>query len=511
MIGHEPLAVPSAPPATPTPLLRLEAVGKRYGGVQALDDVSLELHRGEVHCLIGENGSGKSTLIKIVSGVVTPEPGAVLAFDGAPVAALTPAEAKRHGVQVIFQDLSLFPNLSVAENIGFDRQLGAAFGLAQRAGLAPPAAAALAQIGVALDPWAKVESLPIAQRQLVAIARALAAEARLIIMDEPTASLTSTEVEALLGVVRGLKAQGLCVVFVSHRLDEVRKVADRVTVLRDGRKIGTFEADTVDAHRLAFLMTGQRFEYAVKAAPGSGLRPVLEVRGLTRAGDFYDIDLTIGAGEVVGLTGLLGAGRTELALALFGMNPPDAGQITVNGQPVQLRTNQAAIRAGIAYVSEDRLSLGLVMRQSIGANIAVTVLDRLVGGLGLLDIERRGATVTRWIDELRIKVDRASDPVSSLSGGNQQRVVLAKWMATEPRVLLLDSPTVGVDVAAKNGIYQIVDQLAARGVAVLLVSDEIAEVFHHCHRVLVMRQGRIVAERVPERSSEAELDGIVHG
>lgn len=475
----------------------------------ALTDVALDLVAGEVHCLIGENGSGKSTLIKIVSGVTRPEPGGSIAFAGLPVGRLTPAEAKRLGVQVIFQDLSLFPNLSVAENIGFDRHLGKPFGLAERALLARLAATALGRIGVTLDPWRKVGTLPIAQRQLVAIGRALAADARLVVMDEPTASLTRTEVDRLLGVTRQLAGEGLCIVFVSHRLDEIRRIADRVTVLRDGRRIGTFDAAAVDAARLAELMTGESFTYGVQ--PPLPAPPVLEVQGLTRAGDFYDVSLTIGAGEVLGLVGLLGAGRTELALSLFGMNPPDAGTVRLDGSVVDLRRNRHAIRAGIAYVSEDRLTLGLNMRQSIADNLTLTVLDRLRSRLGLLDRDRRRAEVRRWIGELHIRIGDPGDPVSALSGGNQQRVVLAKWMATEPRVLLLDSPTVGVDIRAKSGIYQIVERLSGLGVVVLLITDEAAEAHHHCHRVLVMRRGRIVAEHVPAAGSEADLDRLVHG
>jgi simple sugar transport system ATP-binding protein len=477
--------------------------------VTALTGVELDLVAGEVHCLIGENGSGKSTLIKIVSGVTRPEAGGSIAFAGEPAGRLTPAEAKRLGVQVIFQDLSLFPNLSVAENIGFDRHLGRPFGLAERGALVRLAETALGGIGVRLDPWRKVGTLPIAQRQLVAIGRALAADARLVIMDEPTASLTRTEVDRLLAVTRQLAAEGLCIVFVSHRLDEIRRIADRVTVLRDGRRIGTFAAGEVDARRLAELMTGESFSYATK--PPVQVLPAVEVRGLSRAGDFYDVSLTVGAGEVLGLIGLLGAGRTELALSLFGMSPPDTGSVRVAGQAVDLRRNRHAMRAGIAYVSEDRLTLGLNMRQPIGDNITLTVLDRLRSRLGLLDPGRRRAEVDHWIDELRIRVGDAEDPVSSLSGGNQQRVVLAKWMATEPRVLLLDSPTVGVDIRAKSGIYQIVERLSALGVAVLLITDEASEAHHHCHRVLVMRRGRIVAEHVPATSSEAALDRLVHG
>lgn len=496
------------PPEMTTPLLRLERVSKRYGGVQALADVGFELFAGEVHCLVGENGSGKSTLIKIVSGVIRPEPGSVVAFDGKVMEHLTPAGAKRHGVQVIYQDLSLFPNLTVAENIGFDRNLAGLF--ARPSGSRKAAGAALARIGVRLDLDETVNRMPIAQRQLVAIARALASDARLLIMDEPTASLTKTEVDHLLQVVRDLKRSGMCVVFVSHRLEEIRAIADRATVLRDGRLVGTYPAAGLSQDRISELMTGQRFEYQVKP-PLEDDRPiVLDVDRLTRSGDFHDISFQLRRGEVLGITGLLGAGRTELALSLFGMNRPDRGQVRLEGRPLQLQSNRDAIREGIAYVSEDRLTLGLVMRQSIASNLTLSVLRRLTNAFGLIDQKRYQETVAHWIREFRVKIGDPDDPVSSLSGGNQQRIVLGKWVATEPRVLILDSPTVGVDISAKNAIYGIVDQLAERGVAVILISDEVSEVYHHAHRILVMRQGRLVADFDPHRTDMTAIDRVVH-
>ena len=491
-----------------TPFLRLQRIGKRYGGVQALADVDLDLIAGEVHCLVGENGSGKSTLIKIVSGVVRPEPGGTIAFQGQVVERLSPADAKHRGVQVIYQDLSLFPNLTVAENIAFDRHLRGL--VVDAAGGRLAAVAALERIAVHLDLDERLVHLPIAQRQLVAIARALAADARLLIMDEPTASLTKTEVERLLSVVRDLKRTGLCIVFVSHRLDEVQAIADRATVLRDGRKVGTYPATELDPARISELMTGERFTYGSKQRLPDGSPVVLEVVGLTRAGDFHEVDFELRQGEVLGITGLLGAGRTELALALFGMNRPDCGVVRLNGQALRLHSNRDAIRAGIAYVSEDRLTLGLVMRQSIAANLTLSILKRLANAVGLIDAKRYDEAVGRGVSDFRIKVGDVDDPVTSLSGGNQQRVVLSKWIATGPKVLILDSPTVGVDIAAKHAIYGIVDQLAERGVAVILISDEVPEVYHHAHRVLVMRQGRLVGGFDPNNSDIADIDRLVH-
>ncbi len=490
--------------------LDLRGVSKRFGGVTALDKVDFDLFVGEVHCLVGENGCGKSTLIKIISGVLQPEPGATMEIAGRPAAHLSPVESVHRGIQVIYQDLSLFPNLSVAENIGIGHHVDR-IGPARWGAIRASARAAMAKIGVSLDLDAPVGTLSIANRQLVAICRALAADARLVIMDEPTASLTRHEVDALLRLVLDLKAKGIATMFVSHRLDEVMEIADRVTVMRDGRKVGTYPAAEMNQKRLAFLMTGKEFHYDGLDAQAVAAEPVLEIEGLSKAGEYRDVSFTLHRGEIVGLTGLLGAGRTELALSLFGMNPPDSGQLKLDGKPVRIANNRQAIDSGIAYVSEDRLTLGLVLPQSIARNATVTVLDKLTSAFGLLRRRAEKETVDRAITGLNIKVSDPENPVRTLSGGNQQRVVLAKWIATRPRILILDSPTVGVDIANKDGIYEVMKALAAEGVAILLISDEIPEVLYHSHRILVMRQGRIVGTFMPRETSEAELRKAVNG
>jgi simple sugar transport system ATP-binding protein len=490
-------------------LIELRGISKRFGGVEALRAVDLTFEAGEVHCLVGENGSGKSTLIKIVSGVLPPEAGGHIVVEGREYPSLNPVQSTHCGIQVIYQDLSLFPNLTVAENIAIARHHGW-LGRVDWRGMHEVAGAAMSRIGVALDLDAKVADLSIAARQLVAICRAMAAQAKLLIMDEPTASLTRKEVDALLAVVRDLKSKGICVVFVSHRLDEIMEVAERVTVLRDGAKVGTYEASLINDHKLAFLMTGKEFHYELSEVDLAGRETVLSVENLSREGEYEDVSFEIRAGEVVGLIGLLGAGRTELALSLFGMSPPDSGAVRLCGASVSLRTNAEAIGKGIAYVPEDRLTLGLVLQQPIASNLGITVLGRLANRLGLLDAATIGRHVGRWIRELGIRVSRAEEPASTLSGGNQQRVVLAKWMATNPRLLILDSPTVGVDISAKDGIYEIVRRLAAEGVAVLMITDEVPEALYHSHRVLVMRQGRLTAEFLPLRSSEGEIRAAVN-
>jgi simple sugar transport system ATP-binding protein len=483
--------------------LELGNISKQFGGVRALSGIDFDVARGEVHCLAGENGSGKSTLIKIISGVQPPEPGGRIAIDGREMTRLSPSASIRAGIQVIYQDLSLFPNLTVAENIAVERHHG--LGLVRWGTIRRAAEEAMARIGVSIDPDAYVADLSIAQRQLVAICRAMANDARLVIMDEPTASLTRREVDALLTLTRELKRRDIAVVFVSHRLDEVLEIAERVTVLRNGEKRGTFDARDMTDHRLVELMTGRSFDHRPIETVPPPSPPVIEVAGLSRAGEYSDVSFAVGRGEILGITGRLGSGRTELALSLFGMSRPDAGEIRLDGRPLAMRSNRDAIDNGIAYVSEDRLSLGLVMDQPIASNIVVSVLGNLASEAGLVKPERRSGTARRWIDDLGIKISNPENPVRTLSGGNQQRVVLAKWMATRPKVLILDSPTVGVDIAAKDGIYAVVRRLAAEGLAVIMISDEIPEVFCHTHRVLVMRDGRIASEHRPLSTSEAKL------
>jgi simple sugar transport system ATP-binding protein len=488
----------------------LEGIGKRFGGTVALEGIDWSLRRGEVHCLVGENGSGKSTLIKIVAGVHAPDPGGRITIDGVAYASLSPHQAKALGIQVIFQDLSLFPNLTVLENIAVDLELGGALRAAPWRAMRSAAAAAIGRIDANLPLDARIGTLPVAQRQLVAICRGLAVNARLLVMDEPTSSLTRQEVDLLLDNIRRLKSLGVAVVFVSHRLDEVVEIAERVTVLRDGRNVGTFPAADVNDHRLAELMTGNRIEHKIAARPIDRRRPVLDVRGATRVGEFEDVTFALHQGEVLGLIGLLGAGRTELALALFGMSRLDRGDLAVEGRRLSFASNQGAIAAGIAYVSEDRLSLGVNLRQSIADNISLAVVDRLANRFGLVAPERRARLATAWVGRLNIKAPRMAAAVQTLSGGNQQRVVLAKWLATKPKVLILDGPTVGVDVRNKQGIYEVIHSLARDGMAILLISDEVSEVYYNADRVLHMRGGRIAGEFVPGTASEQAIAEAVY-
>ena len=503
----------TAPSSHPSPsasdAIRFEHVSVRFSGVRALDDVSFSVGRGEVHCLAGENGSGKSTLIKVIAGVYQAAPGARMDYFGESVAAPTPPIARRKGVAVIWQDLALFPEMTVAENIAFDGLVGASR-LVNYGAIRETARFALAKLGVQLDLNTPLRSLPISGRQVVAIARALASDARLIFMDEPTASLTQAETDHLLAVVRTLSAANVAVVFVSHRLAEVLEVSRRVTVLRDGRLVGVFDAAGMTQSRLTELMTGKRFDQTVTARDVGASPIVVEIAGLTRADEYADVNLTVRAGEIVGLIGLIGAGRTELAHTLFGMTRADTGSIRLSGSPVAFASNRDAIAAGIAYVSEDRLALGLVQPQSIADNTVITTLRKISNAGGLISDARKSAAVAKGVTEFAIKIGRPEDAVSTLSGGNQQRVVLAKWFAVSPKVLILDCPTVGVDVGARDGIYRIVRALAARGIAILMISDEAPEVFFNSDRILHMADGRIVAEFDPRRISIAELERAVY-
>ncbi len=492
------------------PALSFVGITKRFGGVTALDHVSFEVRPGEVHCLAGENGSGKTTLIKTITGVYTPDSAERMAYFGHPVEQVTPLQARRFGIDVIWQDLALFPQMSVAENIAVQAFVGNRPRLVRRGALRQQCAEVLARLGMALDLDAPLNALSIAERQVVAVARALIGQARLVFMDEPTASLTQSETDKLLAIVGKLSASGVAVVFVSHRLAEVLKVSSRVTVLRDGRLVGVYDTAGMTPSRLTELMTGKTFDHQVVARDLAAAPPVLEVHDLSRRGEFDAVSLTVRAGEVLGITGLIGAGRTELAHTLFGMTRADRGTVRLLGRTVNFASNREAIAAGVAYVSEDRLTLGLVQPQSIADNTVITVLDRVRHRSGLSSEAKKAALVAHWITELAVKIGAASDAVATLSGGNQQRIVLAKWLATQPRLLILDSPTVGVDVGARAGIFDIVRQLGRQGLAIVLISDEVPEVYFNADRVLHMAGGRIVRSFDPRASSLREIEEAVY-
>lgn len=490
----------------PQALISLTHLSKTFGGNRALSDIELSLMAGEVHCLAGTNGCGKSTLIKVISGVHAPDGGSEIRLgDSGPFSRLTPKQARDFGVQVIYQDLSLFPNLTVAENIAFEHNLGSLFGWYRAKVLRTSAARIINELAFDLPLDAMVAELSIAQRQQVAICRALVADARLVIMDEPTASLTRTEVNQLLRTVRYLREKQICVVFVSHRLDEVLEISDRVTVIRDGCKMGTWPASGMDGHRLTELMTGLKLDYPMKTPTINPDRSMLEVENLCRQGQYHHVSFSLFEGEVLGLCGLLGSGRTELALSLFGMTKPDSGKIWLDSKPVRFRHHQDAIKSGIGYVSEDRLTLGLIQQQSVADNMVLSILDRLRNRFHLIDEYRKNKLIHDWISRLGVRVADSELAISTLSGGNQQKIVLAKWVLTHPKILILDSPTVGVDVGAKASIYALIHQLAKEGLSIILISDEVPEVYYNCDRILHFRDGTIHAEYQPGQVEQWQL------
>jgi simple sugar transport system ATP-binding protein len=492
-----------------TPVLSLRNVSVTFGGVKALQNVSFEVLPGEVQCIAGENGSGKSTLIKVITGIYKSAHGSQFSVAGKLVETMSPALARSAGVVVIWQDLALFSEMTVAENIGIEAVLGGMPRLVGHEAMRKTAQAALARLGADLDVDSRLGTFAIAQRQIVAIARALVGEAKVIFMDEPTSSLTQSETNRLLDIVRTLSGQGIAIVFVSHRLAEVLEISSRVTVLRDGRLVGVFATAGMSQSRLTELMTGKTFDQSVTAKDHDTASIVLRVEELSRGSDYSNVSLTIRKGETLGLTGLLGAGRTELALSIFGMLQPDSGAIAIDGVPLNLHSNRDAIRAGIGYLSEDRLSLGLIQPQSIADNLVLPVLDKILDHR-LISAQKKQTLVTSWIDNLAIKIGQPIDPISTLSGGNQQRVAIAKWLAVGLKLIILDCPTVGVDVGARAGIFEIVQRLARDGLAILLISDEVPEVYFNADRVLHMKEGRIVAEYDPRQVALGALEAAIY-
>lgn len=487
-------------------IVRLSGIYKSFAGVKALQNVSLTIEPGEIHCLVGENGCGKSTLIKIIAGVYPRDSGSVM-INGREYEHLHPIDSIREGIQVIYQDFSLFPNLTVAENIALNEQLAAGRRFVNWRHVREVAEEAIAQLEVHLPLQARVEDMSVANKQLIAIAKALRQNARLIIMDEPTSALTEREIRTLFAVIRRLRARsGIAFLFVSHKLNEVLEISETITVMRNGQVVSSGPAETYDTARLVFEMTGQRIaEKAYDYTPDLSAPALLRVENLSVPGALHDVSLELRAHEIVGVTGLLGSGRTELALALFGLLPIASGQIYVDERPVTIHSVQDAIRHGIGYVPEDRLTEGLFLDQSIGRNIVVRTIDRLRNRFSLIEPSLVTQQVNRWIDSLRIKVADPALPVKTLSGGNQQRVVVAKWLASNPRLMILNGPTMGVDVGSKNEIHELIKQLAREGMGLLIISDDIPELLQTCNRILLMRNGTIVEEILPRETNENEL------
>lgn len=485
-------------------VLRAMNIKKHFGGVQALKDVSLEIRKGEVHCLAGENGCGKSTLIKVISGFYTPD-GGTLEFDGVPCPKVTPAMAIAAGIQVIYQDFSNFPNLTVMENLAINHELSQKSPIVSWKRMRKTALEAVAKIGFTVDLDEKVENLSVADKQLIAISRALLNNAKLIIMDEPTTALTKKEVKALFEIIRSLQAQGLAILFVSHKLDEVFEICQRYTILRNGANVAAGDTKDLDDKQFTFHMTGREFDENTRPAPCTSDEVVLEVKNLGLQGAFKDVSFQLKKGEILGITGLLGSGRTELVQSIFGYSPADAGDILVHGKKTTIGSVREGIQHRIGYVPEDRLTEGLFLIQSISRNTTATKLDKLSNRFGIVDQKKADSEVEQWIKELSVATNNAQRPVQTLSGGNQQKVVLARWLANELDVLILNGPTVGVDIGAKYDIHALIHRLAEKGLSVIIVSDDLPEVLDNCHRVLIMRAGRIVGETPATQTTAQQL------
>ena len=491
-------------------LLVVKDISKSYVGVQALDKVSLSINRGEIRCLVGENGSGKSTLIKIIAGVVKADEGEII-INGKKFESLHAIDSISEGIQVIYQDLSLFPNLSIAENISLNQIIEKKKRLINWKEIRDIAERELCNINKKLDLDERVENISIANKQLVAICRALTQDAKLIIMDEPTTAITKSEINRLFSVILGLKKRGISTLFVSHKLSEVLHISEKVTVIRDGKLVGVYNTEELDYDTLSFYMSGKKivdsvFDYQEKERQKE---PLLEVKNLSKKGNFQNINFKVRSGEIIGITGILGSGRTELALSLFGLNKPDSGEIYIDGKLVKIKSPRDAIELGLSYLPEDRLNQGLFIKQSIGNNIVITILQKLLNRFKMFDNSKKHEAAKEWVKDLNVITPSLETAAQALSGGNQQRVVIAKWLATLPKIFILDCPTVGIDIASKSNIHNIIKELANKGIGIIIISDEIPEIIRNCNRIILIREGRIVKKVNTDEMTEDKLLDIL--
>lgn len=486
------------------PLLKAEGISKAFAGVQALKNVSLEIAPGEIHCLAGENGCGKSTLIKIISGVYQQDSGTV-EFAGKQYKRITPREAINSGIQVIYQDFSVFHNLTVMENLALNSELADGHKLVNRKRMKKIAEEAIAKINFKVDLDRLVGTLSVAEKQLVAICRALMFNARLIIMDEPTTALTKKEVRALFKIILKLKEQGISILFVSHKLNEVFEISERFTILRSGELVISGNTADLDDKKFTFYMTGRKFEKKSFVPQHLSEQPIFEARDLSLTGCYQNVSFQLRRGEILGITGLLDSGRTELALSLFGIHRADSGTLLKDGKPVKLKSPEDAILHRIGYVPEDRLSEGLFLPRSIADNVIVSEIDRLANNLHVVQRAKRQEEVDRWVQRMAIATPNPDNACSTLSGGNQQRVVLAKWLACNLDVLVLNGPTVGVDIGSKHDIHAILQSLADEGMAIIIISDDLPEMLVNCSSLMVLKEGRVAATLTPSESTEQNV------
>ena len=492
-----------------TPLLTMKDITKSFPGVKALQAAGFSLQPGEIHFLLGENGAGKSTLMKILSGVYRKDSGEIW-INGQLVEINSPRMAAAYGIGIIHQEMNLVPELTVWENIYLGREVTDIFGFIKSEVMIKQTAALLAKLGSDINPNGIISSLSIGEQQMVEIAKALSYETKILIMDEPTAALTERETKKLFQIVRQLASDGVGIVYISHRMEELFALSHRVTVLRDGTYVGTVETANITFNELIKMMVGRdittRFP---KQAATLGVE-VLRVEGLCRGGQLEDISFSVRAGEVVGMAGLMGSGRTEVSRAIFGADPMEKGNIYLDGQKCTIKTPADAIRAGIGFITEDRKHQGLVLAMSVGENMSLASLNYF-SEKGFINEQQENKMITDNINQLKIRTPDAAQLVKNLSGGNQQKVVIGKWLATYPKVLIMDEPTRGVDVGAKAEIYHIMNMLTAAGVGILMISSELPEILGMSDRILVMHRGRIAAEMSVEDATQEKIMGYAAG
>lgn len=483
--------------------LEIKNISKSFYGVSALKNISFHIELGEIHVVIGENGAGKSTLMKIIAGLYQADGGEII-LKGKPVRMANPAEAIAHRISMIHQELMPIPYLTVAENVFLGREPRNKAGLLDKREIVRKTQELFLEMKIDLDPKAEMRTLSVAQVQLVEIAKAVSFNSELLIMDEPTSAISDREIENLYDLVFRLKAQNKAIVFISHKLDEIFKVADRITVLRDGEYIGTKDKSGLDKDSLIAMMIGRELKDVYEKRESRMEETILEVKNLSRKGRFEDISFSLKKGEILGIAGLMGAGRTELAEAIFGLNPSDSGEILIKGRSVQIRSTSDAIKNRIALVPEDRKVLGLNLKDSTGFNISLGVL-KLFEKMGVLDKKKEGGVVEEAIKKFNVKVNGPKTPVVSLSGGNQQKVVIAKWILTDPEILILDEPTRGIDIGAKREVYKLIGKLADEGRAVIMISSELPEIIGMSDRVLVLSEGRLTGELQKGEITQMEI------
>lgn len=492
------------PAAGHQPLLRLEGITKEFPGVLALSDVSFDLRRGEVHALCGENGAGKSTLMKIISGVYQPTRGTMV-YKGKIHQFAAPLESEAAGIAIIHQELNLVPHLSVAENIYLAREPRRG-PFVDRRKLRADAKRCLDRLGVSIDGDTPVRNLSVAQCQMVEIAKALSLDAEVLIMDEPTSSLTEQETRLLFKVIRDLKSAGVGIIYISHRLDEMAEIVDRVTVLRDGRYIATDDFETTTVNDIVAKMVGRSLEEKFPERTSAPSQEVIfSVSGLARTGVFSDVSFSLRRGEILGFAGLMGAGRTEVARAIFGADPLDAGTITLHSETLKIQSPRDAISAGLAYLSEDRKAQGLAVKMPVDANMTLANMEEVSNQFGLIDFAKHNNVAKEYVELLDIRTPSIKQPVRLLSGGNQQKIIIGKWLFRKPKVMFFDEPTRGIDVGAKFAIYKIMDELAAEGIGVVLISSELPEVLGMTDRVAVFHGGRITGVLETRNTDQEEI------